>query len=165
MTYIDGYNSFSGDVNIPIIPESMLPTITSGFYQKPNTKGIQVEMEKKGKKEVKPVSIPVSPKSSENLPTNEPVFNFKYPEEGIKKDSDFKKDSDDEVKIFVTKRTMKVEKEKSDDEVSQKQMAKPKSKPVLRKKPPERTWEKYEKKASNRKIERNQCGPGDCEVF
>ena len=149
MTYIDGYNSFSGDVNIPIIPESMLPTITSGFYQKPNTKGIQVEMEKKGKKEVKPVSIPVSPKSSENLPSKEPVFNFKYPEE------DIKKNSDDEVKIFVTKRTMKV------DEVSQKQMAKP----VLRKKPPERTWEKYEKKASNRKIERNQCGPGDCEVF
>ena len=33
------------------------------------------------------------------------------------------------------------------------------------KKPAERTWEKFQKRAIEKQKERDQCGPGDCQVF
>ena len=51
MTYVDGYNSFSGEVNIPIIPENMLSLMANGFYQRINTKGFQIDF-RKNKKEI-----------------------------------------------------------------------------------------------------------------
>ena len=38
-------------------------------------------------------------------------------------------------------------------------------KPVVKRRPIEKTWERYEKKAYEQKKERAGCGPGDCRIF
>ena len=167
MTYVDGYNSFSGEVNIPIIPENMLSLMANGFYQRINTKGFQIDF-RKNKKEIiiekknpKVTEADVIISKSMETPDDQSrsipnLFNrTQVDKPSIDEDEKSENDSSsEEIKEFGNK-----EESYYEEEVKAPPSPPPKKKPI------EKTWERYEKKATYQKKGRDQCGPGDCQAF
>lgn len=162
MSYVDGYDSFTGNVNIPVIPDTMMEIMTNGFYQRVNSRAIQTEQRKKKKKNEENEEEDEKPVKK----NEEKVFTMNSQNE----ENSIKAEEPPKMLSFLVKAKEKMDSDHEDEEDKHSEKSSdsdkpPPPKPVIHKQPVERTWEKYERKAASLKKERDQCGPGDCIII
>jgi hypothetical protein len=144
MCCIDGYEPYSGQAVIPLLTQNMIKNISKELYMKANDIAVQTEKKRKN-----------SLKEAKN--------NLNYYEEN-KKQQDEDKDHEEHENHEEQDHDDSQEYEEhdinnpksSDDETSESY------EPPVKIITGQRTWERFQKKATERQKERDQCGPGDC---
>lgn len=158
MTYLDGYEPFSGETKIPLLTENMIVSMSKEFYRRVNTIAIQTDSKiKKNKRQT--LKIEGNRRGSQlrinNLNLTE-IEKSKENEENKENEKTFDEESEDNNQESDESESNNSESEEKDSEFDL---------PVLPKQPGERTWERFQKKASEKQKERDQCGPAECLIY
>jgi hypothetical protein len=184
MTYIDGFDPFTASTKIPLLTQGMIKGMSKDFYTKvvfsvqiqtdSNTKRIDtrgsgglnsprssVRSDRKGEMSSRDqIRSPIprdqmkSPVPRDRSKTNSPnPFEENRPinedNQSITEDALDQEEEDEEEENFGQSESVESSFEQN----------------LETKKPAERTWEKFQKRAIEKQKERDQCGPGDCQVF
>lgn len=179
MTYIDGFDPFTGSTKIPMVTQGMIKGMSKDFYTSGFT-SVEIQTEKTNNKIQ-------SPKGSRKGSTNSALRNDSrsnmskspLPKESPRIPSprifDEVKGINEENESFHREFQVgqhKVEEEEEEfeeDDEEEEEASNSESltfeKDLNKQLPGERTWEKYQKRAIEKQKERDQCAPGDCVVF
>lgn len=156
MTYIDGYDPYSSNTCAPLISVEMIKNLSKGFYQKGVVKVKKAEVKKV---EVKKDSIrrpsfnfgAVAEEVKKSIGDIPPVVNLIEQKEEISEIP-----TEDQFEEEKTDKSSEKESIPDDDSSSTYEFPQP-AKPQG-----EKVWEKFQKRATEKQKERDQCGPGDC---
>jgi len=167
MTYIDGFDPFTGSTKIPMVTQGMIKGMSKDFYTKASV-SIEVQTDSPGKKNLDSMQSPRgsvrsnlkseirSNRSKSPAPKESPrgaspriieemkMNNESFHQENESIEENFDEEDEEEEEEVEDTESLTFEKD------TNKQV------------PGERTWEKYQKRAVEKQKERDQCAPGDC---
>ena len=172
MTFLDGYDPFSGETKIPLLTQAMITNFSKNFYRRACTKEVQTDNNKQQKKKVKVVAEKKSTSSSVVGTDDIGIFNDNTNDEITKEPFDPILEQNEEQKIEEEEEEdEEVDEEVDDiyensdkDETFNEESEDNQYEFVPPKQPGERTWERFQRKANEKQKERDQCGPGDCYI-
>ena len=180
MTYIDGFDPFTASTKIPLLTQGMIKGMSKDFYTKVVV-SVQIQTESNAKRvDTRGSGGLNSPRSSVRSdrkgemssrdhirsPIQRDQIKSPVPRDSLKSNSpnpfeDNKPINEDNQSITEDV----LDQEDDEEEENNESIESSFEQNLETKKPAERTWEKFQKRAIEKQKERDQCGPGDCEVF
>lgn len=162
MTYIDGFDPFTGSTKIPMVTQGMIKGMSKDFYTKASV-SIEVQTDSPGKKNMDSMQSPrgsvrsvlrsEARSKSPALKESPRDFSPRIIEEMKMNNESFHQENEN---------IEEDEEEEEEEEEVEDSESLTFEKDVNKQLPGERTWEKYQKRAVEKQKERDQCAPGDC---
>lgn len=174
LTYVDGYDPFTGETKFPMIPDDMLKILSKSFYVLSKTKSMQVQTD--------PETKPIKKKKKMNESESETSMSRSRTPSIIGRDETLSRkvtqieptltapeeinveepqEIEDGEQTFRPKPIINLNLEEEEEESSIEESETDEPTTTLDTRQEIRTWEKYEKKATKKQKSRDQCAPVD----